>query len=123
MANDGWRQRVLRTAALFNFGAALLFAFPTSLGSIVGLPAAPPLYALLTALFVALFGSTYAWLSRQPQLDRALVALAAIGKGSAFLLFLLLWSAGQISSLILVAGAGDLAFAAIFASWLREREV
>ena len=120
MSRDTTIRRALFVAALFNFGAALAFAFPTSLGQLVALPAAPPLYAALCAVFVALFGGSYAWLALQPTISRPLVAFGAIGKTSAFVLFFTLWFFGHASFLLMLGGIGDLAFAAVFATWLRE---
>lgn len=107
-------------AAGFNVVGAALFAFPESLGWLFGLPAAPPLYTNLTALFVVLFAASYAWLAAQPQLDRSLLALGAIGKCLAFVLFAALWLAGEVSLLFFLVSFGELAFALIFASWLRR---
>ncbi len=108
----------LLVAALFNFGAALLFALPTTLGQLVALPSAPPIYTTLVALFVALFGASYAWLALV-RIDRTLLALGAIGKMSAASAFFMLWRTGDASLLLMLGGLGDLAFAAIFFWWLR----
>jgi len=47
-------------------------------------PTAPPIYCALLALFVVLFAGAYAWLALQPNINRPLVAFAAIGKAGAF---------------------------------------
>ena len=112
-------RRVLWTSAAFNVGGACLFGFPASLGRLVGLPAdVPGIYRAFVALFVLLFGGSYAWLAAQPTIDRAFVGFAAIGKSSAFALIAIFWLAGEIPGLGVIAGAGDLGFAAIFAGWL-----
>ena len=72
----------------------------------------------MLAYFVVLFGGMYAWLALQPNIPRQLVAFAAIGKTGAFLTVLATWHFGQIPGRAVVAAAGDLAFAAIFAGWL-----
>lgn len=121
MDRDPFFRRVLWTSAAFNLGGALLFAFPASLGQVVGLPAeVPGIYRAFVALFVVLFGGSYAWLAAQPTIDRAFVAFAAIGKASAFALILLFWIAGEGSLRGVAAGAGDLVFAGIFAWWLGQ---
>jgi hypothetical protein len=104
-----------------NFAVAGLMLAPSSaLGQLVGLPDPPPhpVYRAMLALFVALFGGAYAWLARQPCIDRALVAFAAIGKsavfGTTFVLFLCGMASGRWTLLL----SGDLAFAATFAWWL-----
>jgi len=113
-------RRVLRVTAVLNFGAALLFAFPgSSLGRLAGLPSPVPyLYAIFTAFMVALFGATYAWLSRQPSIDRPLIAFSAIGKSGFFVIACVCWRLGEVPPLTVVMASGDLLFAAIFASWL-----
>ena len=107
-------------SAVFNFGAAFLFAFPASpLGKWMGLPSpVPVVYSGLVALFVALFGGMYAWLAMQAVLPRPMVALAAIGKTSAFLLALVLWFAGEIPGRVVQLSVGDLVLAAIYVRWL-----
>ena len=120
MTNDLFMRRVLRTTAVMNFGGALLFAFPGSLlGQLAGLPApAPPLYTVFIAFLVALFGATYAWLARQPRIDRPLVAFSAIGKTGFFVVVSLCWLFGEVPARTVLTAAGDLVFAAIFVWWL-----
>lgn len=111
---------VFGLSAVFNFGAAFLFAFPaTPLGQWIGLPSpVPVVYSGLVAMFVALFGGMYAWLAMQLVLPRPMVALAAIGKTSAFLLAVILWLAGEVSARLVQLSIGDLVFAAIYVQWL-----
>jgi hypothetical protein len=106
-------------SAVFNVGGALLFAFPASLGQLAGLPAAVPgIYRAMLAMFILLFAAAYAWLARQPSIDRPLVALAALGKASAFAVVFVFWLFDGASGLGMIAGTGDLVLAAIFAWWL-----
>jgi hypothetical protein len=72
----------------------------------------------MVAWFVLLFAGAYAWLARQPEIDRPLVGFAAIGKAGAFSIFAACWILGQLSGRATLAGTGDLIFAAIFAWWL-----
>src|SRR5437762_533027 len=73
----------LWASVVYNLGGTLLFVFPSSFGRLAGLPVpVPRVYTALLALFVALFGGAYAWLARQPRIDRPLVAMAALGKRS-----------------------------------------
>jgi hypothetical protein len=100
-------RRALWASVVYNFGGALLFGFPGSLGHLAGLPApVPRVYTALLAFFVALFGGAYAWLACQPRIDRPLVAVAALGK------------VGDVPGLGVLAASGDVVFAAIFARWL-----
>jgi len=101
---------------VFNLGGALLFAFPASpLSQFAGLPVSGhPLYSTLVAFFVALFGGAYAWLACQPNFDRPLVALAAIGKAGAFAIILIFWLLGEVPGRGVLVASGDLIFAGIF---------
>lgn len=120
MHPDDVVRRALWATTVFNVVGALMFAFPASLpGRIAGLPPDVPVpYRVLVALFVLLFGASYAWLARAPQIDRPLLALGAIGKAAAFFAVVLLWMASQLPFRSLLPMSGDLAFAALFAWWL-----
>ena len=112
-------RRALWASVAFNLGGVLLFAFPESIGQLAGLPApVPRIYTTLLALFVALFGGAYAWLARQPEIDRPLVALAAIGKSGFFAVMAVCWLLGEAPGRGVVAATGDLMFAVVFAWWL-----
>jgi hypothetical protein len=117
------RNHVMRSAlwasAVYNLGGTLLFVFPSSLGRLAGLPApVPRVYTALLAVFVALFGGAYAWLARQPRIDRPLVAMAAIGKAGVFAVILVSWLLGEVPGRGVLAVSGDVVFAAVFAWWL-----
>lgn len=120
MNRDQVMRRALWVSVVYNFAAAVLFMFPSSsLGRFAGLPnPVPPIYSTLVALFVALFAGAYAWLALQPEIDRPLVALSAIGKAGAFSTFLAMWLLRQFSGLGVLTGTGDLILAAIFGWWL-----
>jgi hypothetical protein len=121
MNRDAFMRRALWATAVFNVGGALLFAFPESLGRVAGLPSpVPGVYAALLASFVLLFAGMYAWLARQPRIDRPMVGLAAIGKTSVFVLVGVFWMTGELPGLTVIAAAGDLGFAGIFVWWLRR---
>lgn len=110
---------VLWFAAAFNFGAALMVAFPDTIGSFSGLPGTGPLfYRWLLVLFVALFGGAYVWLALQPQICRPLVALAALGKTGVFVVSIVCWYVGDIPLQSLPPAICDLAFGMVFAWWL-----
>jgi hypothetical protein len=102
-----------------NTGAALLFAFPDSLGRFAGFPTpVPHTYTTLLALFVMLFGVAYGWLASQPIIDRPLVAFSALGKTAVFTVIFLFWILGDLPGRSALAAIGDLIFAAIFTWWL-----
>ena len=120
MDRDTFMRRALSISVVYNLGGALLFAFPSSLvGRLAGLPVlVAPIYSTLLAFFVTLFAGAYAWLARQPNIDRPLVAFSAIGKAGAFSVILLFWLFGQGSGRGVVAVVGDLVLAGIFVWWL-----
>jgi uncharacterized membrane protein len=121
MITDLTMRRILWASAAFNVCGALAFAFPGTLGQLMGLPApVPALYCVLMALFVLLFGGSYAWLALQPQIVRPMVAFAAIGKSSVFLVILVFWLLGEAPFRGVLAASGDLAFALLFLRWLRS---
>jgi len=116
---DRFMRGALWASAVFNLFGALLFAFPSSLGQMAGLPTpAPRIYPMLLAVFVLLFGGAYAWLARQPSIDRTVVAMSAIGKAGVFTVILAFWLLGDIPVRAVLAGVGDLVFAAVFTGWL-----
>ncbi|MES2490541.1 MAG: hypothetical protein V4607_12185 [Pseudomonadota bacterium] len=120
MSNSHFR-RVLWASAVFNLGGAIAFGFPATVGQLMGLPAeVPALYRALMALFVLMFGGSYAWLALQPQIVRPMVGFAAIGKASVFVVITAFWLLGSLPLLSVVAASGDLAFAALFFHWLRS---
>jgi hypothetical protein len=119
MNDDRLVRSALRASVPFNLGGACFFAFPDTLGRFAGFPGnVPPVYSTLLALFVLLFGGMYAWLARQPRIDPAFVAFAAIGKTGAFGVVFAFWLLGTLPLLSVVAISGDLVFALIFAWWL-----
>lgn len=104
----------------FNILAACIFAMASFMpAQLTGLPQpAHPLYALLCALFIALFGFMYAWLARQPTLNRPLLFFGAAGKSSVFLLAVCLWLSGDVAAQIVYVSTVDLALALLWFSWL-----
>jgi hypothetical protein len=121
---DWLMRRALALSVVYNLGGAFLFAFPSSVpGQLAGLPAAVPgPYRAMLGMFVLLFGGAYAWLAAQPEIDRPLVAFAAIGKTGAFAVVLMFWFAGDIPGRGVLAAIGDLLLAVIFAWWLFDQQ-
>jgi hypothetical protein len=116
---DRFMRRALWLSVPYNLGGALAFAFPESLGRLAGLPAPVPyLYAASLAFLVTLFAGTYAWLARQPRMDRPLVTVLAIGKAGFFAVVLAGWLLGEAPGIGVAAASGDLVLAGIFAWWL-----
>jgi hypothetical protein len=123
MNRDTFIRRVLWASVIFNLGGASLFAFPSSaLGQLAGMPGpVSPLYGYMLALFVVLFGGSYAWLALQKNIDRPLLAFGAIGKTCAFVLVLTFWLLGEVPARSVMAITGDLIFAGLFFWWLFGR--
>lgn len=119
MSRDVFMRRTLVAGAVFNCAAAAMVLFPSSLGSFADFPtSAPRLHTWILALFVALFGGAYAWLSRRPVIDRPLVVMAVLGKCGVFLVSLACLLLGDISVKTFAPGVVDLAFAVVFLWWL-----
>jgi hypothetical protein len=120
MNKDNLMRRALWVSVVTNLSGGLLFAFPSStLGQLAGLPpTAPPIYCALLALFVVLFAGAYAWLALQPNINRPLVAFAAIGKAGAFAVVFVFWILGMAPGRGVLPATGDLVLAGIFAWWL-----
>lgn len=120
MNHDAVMRRVLAAAALFNLGAAGMVLFPNSLGRFADLPVGVPrFHSGLLAVFILLFAGAYAWLSRQPVIDRPLVAMAIVGKTGVFGVALACFLLGEISTRSLAPAVMDLMFGLAFWGWYR----
>jgi hypothetical protein len=119
MDRDRLIRRALTATAVMNVAAMPLFAFPATFASITGFPpVVPRMYALLAGVFVALFGAVYGVLARQPDVDRAMVAIGALGKSAAVVIVVVCWLLGELPVQTVVLISADLGFAALFAWWL-----
>jgi hypothetical protein len=117
---DAFIRKVLWATVFYNLAGALAFAFPASIGQLAGLPLpVAPIYSVLLAIFVLLFGAAYLWLALQPTIDRPLIGFAALGKASVFVAAIVLWLMGEGPGLFIAGATGDLIFAALFSWWLR----
>lgn len=109
------RSMMFYLAAAFNAFAALMLAFPASIGAFTGLPPEGPLiYRWVMVMFVALFGAAYAWMARQESLCRPLLTLAALAKTSVFIVAMVCWQLGDIPAKALPPAVIDLIFALVF---------
>ena len=119
MNRDAFIRKVLWATVFYNLAGALAFAFPASIGQLAGLPLpVAPIYSVLLAIFVLLFGAAYLWLALQPTIDRPLIGFAALGKASVFVAAIVLWLLGEGPGLFIAGATGDLIFAALFSWWL-----
>lgn len=81
--------------------------------------AVPPFFAAQMAFTIALFGGVYAWLARQPRIDRGLVVVGGLGKLGFFALTVAYCLVGQLPVGMAVTATPDLVFAGIFLWWAR----
>jgi hypothetical protein len=116
------RDRVIRAAlwtsvALNLLGVAVFL--PAALGSAsarMPIPV-PRFYAAQIGLTIALFAGVYAWLARQPRIDRPLVVVGALGKLGFFALFVAYWLAGDLPGAVVPQALPDLLLASVFLWW------
>ena len=106
-------------STVFNLGAALIFLLPqTAVGQLLGLPPSPsPVYMALGAYFVALFGISYGWLARQPEINKPLLMMGIVGKMGVFVIALFLLIRGDINVLLFLVACIDLTFASLWLWW------
>jgi hypothetical protein len=110
---------VLLIGALFNVTAALMVAYPTTIGKLAELPEpGTTFYTLMLSSLVGIFGAVYSWLAFQQHINRPLLTVAAIGKTDVFLVSLYCWQADIITFRGFSLAIGDLIFAMIFFWWL-----
>ncbi|GGA81883.1 hypothetical protein GCM10011521_20290 [Arenimonas soli] len=116
MSTERMLRLALAAAGVFTLIGAVMFGMPSSWpASLAGLPAeVPPIYRLLAALMMVLFGTLSLWLSVQPRLPLQMVTFAALAKLLAFAAILVLWLAGGVAGRTLGAVSGDLLFALLF---------
>lgn len=107
------------TVALNALGTAI-FAVAALGGTSAFLPMDVPRYfAAQLGFVIALFGGVYAWLARQPHLDRPLIVVGALGKLGFFGLTLAYAAAGEVPTSMALNAVPDLLFAAVFLWWAR----
>lgn len=108
-------------STIFNLVAALIFVLPqTAVGQLLGLPASPdPIYMLMTAYFVALFGLAYGWLARQEVVSKPLLMMGIVGKWGVFVLAVILLISGDVNILLFLVACIDLTFATLWFWWWR----
>jgi hypothetical protein len=119
MSDDRVMRGALWAAVLLNLIGVAVF-LPPALGFAADrLPIpAPPFYAAQVAVTIALFGGVYGWLARQPQIDRPLVVVGALGKLAFFALAVAYWLAGDLPGTAVPQAAPDFLLAAIFLWWI-----
>jgi hypothetical protein len=114
--------RVIRVALWSSVALNILGVFvflPAAIGNAAPLLPihAPRLYAAQIGLTIGLFCGVYAWLARQPHINRPLVIVGALGKLGFFLLFVLYAALGDFSWGAAANATPDLILATIFLWW------
>ena len=114
-----WRYFFI-AAALFNFAAGLpfLLAPNEALALLTVAPAADVLFHQIVGLLVVCFGIGYWLVSLEPQRNRAIVIIGAIGKSGVVVLFGKAWLAGTLPNEAFAISMGDLAFVLGFIAFL-----
>lgn len=112
-------------AALWNWGAALLFMAMAVLNlqaMSLFLIIKPPTYLWFHLFFgvVAVFGLGYYWAGQDLRMNRNIVKMGAIGKTWVFCLILSGWLTGAVTFLAAGAGTVDLVFAVLFVHALNQ---
>ena len=110
---------ILKISAAFNLFAAVLLAFPLTLGKLVGLPEPGSLfYSLMLSLAIAIYGAIYYWLSVSQLINRALLIFAMVGKFGVFVIAIFCFLSGAIESKAVGPAIVDLVFGLAFMAWL-----
>ena len=116
---------MLTVAALWNWGAALLFMAMAVLNlqaMSLFLIIKPASYLWFHLFFgvVAVFGLGYYWAAQDLMMNRNIVKMGMIGKTWVFFLILAGWLTGAVTFLAAAAGTVDLVFAVLFAHALNQ---
>ena len=124
MNKDKIMRIALGATSVFNFIAAIAFAFPESiLGQISGMPGhIPAIYNALLAYFVLIFDGMYIWLFFQKEILKPFVVVTSIGKAGVFLIIFTFCILGQLPQKAIIPASGDLFFACIFTWWLLTKK-
>jgi hypothetical protein len=114
---------ILKIGGVFNLAAALMLAFPTTLGKFGDLPVSNSIFhTLLLSLLVGFYGLVYFRLAYSSQIDRPLLTIAGIGKISVFVLALYCWQTEAITFRAFSTAIGDLIFGVLFIWWLLSNQ-
>ncbi len=106
-------------SVVFNFGVALIALMPkTAVGQFFGLPLEPdPVFMMMTAWFIFLFGLAYGWLARQNEINKPLLMMGIVGKMGVFVLAVILLIRGDMSVILFLTPCIDLVFASLWFWW------
>jgi hypothetical protein len=112
-------RRTLLFSVFYNLIGTILVLFPGSIGKPFGVPSpAIFFYSGFCAVVIFIYAGVYLWLFRRPEIDRPVVAIAAIGKAGFFLTTVASWGMGEVPFIPVLFAIGDLIMAGIFFQWL-----
>ena len=108
-------------SVVFNFGVALIALMPkTAVGQFFGLPSdLDPVFMVMTAWFIFVFGLAYAWIARQEEINKPLLMMGIVGKTGVFVLAVILLIRGDMNVPLFLAPCTDLVFASLWFWWWR----
>ncbi|MCE9523761.1 MAG: hypothetical protein K8S25_15190 [Alphaproteobacteria bacterium] len=123
MSVSAWRVFFF-VAATFNFAVGVpLVMVPGAMLVALGVPVPGDLlFHRLCGLFVVCFGIAYAFVRREPDRNRAIVWVGAIGKTGVVILIGQAWAQGMVPFQAFALTMGDLAFVAGFVFFLLSRK-
>lgn len=116
------RNALIRTALWVSVALNLLGVsvfLPAAMGrdsALLPIPG-PPFYAAQVTLVIGLFGGVYAWLARQPVINRPLLVVGALGKLGFFVSTVVYWVVGDLPAAVVAQSSPDLVLALIFLWW------
>ena len=116
------RNAVIRAALWVSVALNLLGVsvfLPAALGresTLLPIPG-PPFYAAQVALVIGLFCGVYAWLARQPVINRPLLVVGALGKLGFFASTVVYWAVGDLPAAVVPQSSPDLVLAVVFLWW------
>ena len=114
--------QVFGAAAVMNVGVGVgLFVAPAATLAMMGMqPPSSQVLLQLAAWLILVFGVGYAFTARDPDGNRDLMRLGAIGKMLVLPLMLAAWRRGEVGPAGVASGGGDLVFALLFLDVLRR---
>lgn len=117
-------ERIIRSAlwstVALNAVGTVIFSVPALGGTSAFLPVeVPRFFAAQLGFVIALFCGVYAWLALQPQVNRALVVVGALGKLGFFGLTLAYAVVGDVPFRMAVNATPDFLLAVVFLWWAR----
>lgn len=121
-SQQAYQKNLFFIAALYNWGATILFVAlyyisQEHLGLLIKIPE-QSLWFFLTFMAVFIFGLGYYFIFRDLERNRDIIKLGCVGKALFFLIFLIYWQKGDVSTVAFGLVCGDAVFSILFAQVL-----